>query len=204
MKCNEVQEMLPVYWDLSDSDARRIMVDHHVQHCEDCREEYQIWQESTELIRRSRDDMTGSDAGAISISGKVMERIYENEAWRIPIPNRLYAISYKMRRNCTAVIAFCLALFMFGFLFSLVYNDASHKDASAESISFGLQPVASVHAEGSTSIKNVNLVASLTPQDPFMLKVGPIQTYPDYLLALSLLGLVSTLLIMNWLSRTKI
>jgi hypothetical protein len=36
-----------------------------------------------------------------------------------------------------------------------------------------------------------------------MIRMGPIRSYPDYMVVLSLLGLTATLLIMNWLSRTR-
>ena len=44
-------------------------------------------------------------------------------------------------------------------------------------------------------------VASISA--PTIFRMGPIQTYTDYLLALSILGFVFTLLIMNWLSRIR-
>jgi hypothetical protein len=46
-------------------------------------------------------------------------------------------------------------------------------------------------------------VATASIKEPSMIRMGPIRTYPDYFVVLSLLGLTSTLLIMNWLSRTK-
>jgi hypothetical protein len=205
MKCTEVQELLPVYWDLTETDERRLEADLHIQGCAMCREEFEMWRESTELIRSTIIEVKRSEADfelPSTLSNQVMQRIYKEEPWRTPVTERLYHFSYSLRRNLTAAISFCLALFMFSFLYSVVYNEPVN-EAATESIAFGLQPVAAVASDKGSSIQAVQLTASIRPQEPFMLKDGLIQSTPDYLLVLSLLGLISTLLVMNWLGRTK-
>jgi hypothetical protein len=209
MKCSDIQELFGVYWDLPNDDLRRVAVDKHVKHCASCAEEFQIWEESTILIRNiaEHDDMPEYTP---PISQKVMNRIYEDESWRIPVPDRIYAISFKQRRNLTVVIAACLALFVFSFLFSIVYQGSPEATMQADSSIFQLQaPQALPTATVKASMNGHNMksaVASLNPTfvDPLGFNVGLIHSYPHYLLVLSLLGLTCTMLIMNWLSRTKV
>jgi hypothetical protein len=209
MKCIEIQELFGLYWDLPNDDLRRQAVDKHIESCPECAEEFQIWKESKELIRCAAEE---EDAyiGTPQISNLVMKRIYQDESWRIPVPDRYYSISYKMRRNLTAVVAFCLALFMFSFLFSLVYEDKSDSTvAFSDSSVFGLQAPHTITASAKSGSMDGHImttaVASLNQQiiEPVKFHVGPIDSYSHYLLVISILGLTSTMLIMNWLSRTK-
>jgi predicted anti-sigma-YlaC factor YlaD len=208
MKCDEIQELLGAYWDLPEHDLRRRRVDEHIKHCEGCAAEFQMWQESTELIKSAAEE-NDPYVGSTPISRSVMNRIYEDESWRVPVTDRMYAFSFKLRRNMTAVIAFCLALFIFSFIYSI--NTGQRGEAvvaTADSSVIGRMSDPVVVAGSKAESMNVrtmpSAVASLKGfSEPFMYQVGPIHTYKDYLLFLSLLGLTCTLLIMNWLSRTR-
>ncbi|NRF89725.1 zf-HC2 domain-containing protein [Paenibacillus frigoriresistens] len=208
MKCSEIQELFGVYWDLPNDDLRRAAVDEHILTCAECAEEFQIWEESTILIRTAAIESELSDYEPM-VSGKVMNRIYENESWRIPVSERMYAISYTLRRNLTAVIAFCLALFVFSFLFAIVYDGTPQSSiATADNSLFDLQAPQALKSSGMESMnghKMGDAVASLNPSfmEPLRFHVGPIHSYPHYLLVVSILGLIATIIIMNWLSRTK-
>jgi hypothetical protein len=208
MKCSDIQELFGVYWDLPNDDLRRAAVDEHIATCAECAEEFQIWEESTILIRTAAIESELPDFEPM-VSGKVMNRIYENESWRIPVSERMYAISYKLRRNLTAVIAFCLALFVFSFLFAIVYDGTPQSTiASADNSLFDLQAPQALKSSSTESMnghKMVDAVASLNPSfmEPLRFHVGPIHSYPHYLLVISILGLIATIIIMNWLSRTK-
>lgn len=208
MKCSEIQELFGVYWDLPNDDLRRAAVDKHLETCDSCEEEFQIWEESMILIRTAATDEELTDFEPV-VSTKVMSRIYEDESWRIPVSERMYAISYKLRRNLTAVIAFCLALFVFSFLFAIVYDGSPQSTmASADNSLYDLEAPQALKSSGTESLNGHKLgdaVASLNPSfmEPLRFHVGPIHSYPHYLLVVSLLGLVATIIIMNWLSRTK-
>lgn len=200
MKCQDVQEWLGAYWDLPEHDDRRQAVDEHIRHCASCREEFEIWEESTELIRNT----VGSVDRRIEyvpVSSQVMSRIYADESWRIPVPQRLYAFSYKMRRNMTAVVALCMTLFVFGFVMSIMGVGAEDKSPR-----YGMKPVASVTMDVQTLSGKAKAlpVATASLKDPYMVKMGPFRSVPDYMVVVSLLGLTGTILIMNWLSRTKV
>jgi hypothetical protein len=194
-----------VYWDLPDTDIRRLEADRHILECDACREEFDIWRESTELIRTSILESKREEAGHETktvMSQRVMDRIYQEDPWRTPVTERIYSFSFALRRKLTAAISFCIALFIFSFLYSLLSSKPVN-DGSTESITFGLQPVAEAVSDKGSTIQAIQMTASIRPQEPFMLKSGLIYSTPDYLLVLSLLGLISTLLIMNWLGRTR-
>ncbi|GAA3405132.1 anti-sigma factor family protein [Paenibacillus hodogayensis] len=199
MKCHDVQEWLGAYWDLPEDDDRRRAVDEHIGQCPTCREEFEIWEESTDLIRNS---VVGLDRQVeyVPVSAQVMNRIYADESWRIPVPNKLYAFSYKLRRNLTAVVALCMTLFVFGFVLSAMGVGGGEKTPK-----YGLKPVASATNEvHNVAVKAKNLpTATASLKDPYMVTMGPIRSVPDYMVVVSLLGLTGTILIMNWLSRTK-
>ncbi|MEF3301784.1 anti-sigma factor family protein [Paenibacillus sp. GYB003] len=199
MKCQEVQEWLGAYWDLPENDERRRAVDEHIGQCPSCREEFDIWNESMELIRDTAKSVDERIHYA-PVSTQVMNRIYTDESWRLPVPSKLYAFSYKMRRNLTAVVALCMTLFVFGFVWSVMGGGASDNTPK-----YGLKPVAAVTADtGGVSGKSKPLpVATASLKDPYMVTVGPIRSVPDYMVVVSMLGLTGTILIMNWLSRTK-
>ncbi len=203
MNCEKVQEMLGTYWDLPEDDADRIAVDAHLETCVDCSEEFNIWRESMSLIHTSAIRLL--DPVKINkIRNNVMDRIYSDEAWRIPIPDRVYSISYKLRMKMTVIIASCLAVFMIGFVYSILSEDSLSLEGDNLS---GLFPAASALGDGNIdspkSSGTFKFVPVASVSDPFFLTVNPIQSFPDYLLAISLLGLFCALLIMNWLSRIR-
>lgn len=199
MKCQDVQEGLGTYWDLPAFDERRQAVDAHIRQCAACREEFEIWEESMQLIRTTVVDAP-EDRSPLPVSKRVMERIYTDEAWRMPVPQRLHVFSYKWKRNVSAVIALCMTLFIFGFVFSV--SGIGSDDLTTR---YGLKPVATVSADlQSSPIKSKLLpVATASLKDPHMVSVGPYRTVPDYMIIVSLLGMCGTILIMNWLTRTK-
>ncbi|TDF99361.1 anti-sigma factor family protein [Paenibacillus piri] len=208
MKCEDIQELFGVYWDLPEHDLKKQRVDEHIEHCASCRAEFELWLESTELIKSAA--VAGDlDDSPTPISSSVMKRIYEDEGWRVPVADRLYSISYKLRRNVTAAIAFCLALFMFSFIYSITHQQGPGEyAASADSSVFGRIGDPVVVAGSKPESMNVHTMPSAVASlkgfnEPFMYQVGPFHTYQDYMLFISLFGLTCTLLILNWLSRTK-
>jgi len=208
MKCDDIQELFGVYWDLPEHDLKRRRVDEHIMYCSSCAAEFEMWRESTELIQ-SASEAVDIGEERTPISRSVMERIYQDESWRVPVTDRKYAITYRFRRNISAAIAVCLALFIFSFVFSITHQPTVETAAASNSSSiFGRmeEPV----AVGGSKTESMNVhsmpsaVASLKGfSEPFMYQAGPIHTVKDYMIFVSLLGLTSTLLVMNWLSRTK-
>lgn len=205
MKCTDIQDMLAEYWDLPEKDERRQVVDAHLESCEACMEEFTIWEESTQLIKDTVGTMETIPQYE-PMSTQVMKRIYDGEKWRMPVADKIYSISFALRRNVTIAIAFCMSLFLVGLLLAIFQTSPGSNTYSAESNAiYGLKPVAVANGSpDSTKSKQMAVsIATASIKEPTLIRMGPIRTYPDYFVILSLLGLTSTLLIMNWLSRTK-
>lgn len=204
MKCEEIQELFGIYFDLPEDDERRAMLDEHVLTCDSCREEFRIWEESADLIRLAQEEPEPVFYTSPPVTDQVMKRIYNSEGWRTPVSDRIYSIPYKLRRNLIGIIAFCLALFMFSFVHTLVNGRGDTNEVSDH---YGINQAAKATANPAASLNVHSMtrttLASVGPTIIDPVKIGPIRTIPDYLLSLSLLGLISTLLIMNWLSRTR-
>lgn len=200
MNCGEISERLSEYWDMPEDNELRESVDRHIIECSACREEFEMWQESAELIQSTRDEETNGLFGH-AVSSNVMARIYKDESWRLPVAFRTYTFSVRVRRNIMACVAMCLAIFVVSFMYSFgtgTTGDADYADftgiietAHAKSTDLG----------GKSSVLDGIQVASISA--PSILTVGPIQSYTDYLLATSIIGFVITLLLMNWLSRLR-
>ena len=199
MKCNEIQELFGDYFDLPEHDETRQAVNLHLATCPECAAELQMWEESLTLIRNTHVEDV-NPAKMAPISNKVMDRIYATESWRMPVANRIYSIPYRLRRNLTAMIAFCLALFLISFLY------AATNDGVKEATPHGFIPAASASGSGHPTSMAVATMSNTTLASTTLikpLKIGMLKSSPDYYLAMSLFGMIATLLIMNWLSRTR-
>jgi hypothetical protein len=200
MNCQEAQERLENYWNLDEQDPDRIELEAHLLDCESCAEELQLWEESESLIR-NYSERAFEQAPLDHVSKGVMDRIYAEQSWLMPVSNRSYHFTPFFRRNVAAAIACCLAMFVCGF-FYLIHGTAS--DSASAQIAKVTGLIETANATSDVSVISADFyqdvpVASIS--DPLMLKVVP--TIPQYWIALSLLGMIMTLLILNWLSRTK-
>ncbi|WP_058303849.1 anti-sigma factor family protein [Gorillibacterium timonense] len=205
MNCSQAEEMLGVYFDLPEGDSRRAEVEEHIRECPACAEEFHLWEESSSLIQSGAllDEMEPLPE---SVSSQVMARIYQDESWRIPASERTYSMPYKTRRNLFAVIALCLALFSVSFYYSLSHPPRAEQAAPAEhSALFGFHQTASYSPDDRTDVDTLSKSAVASSNSFFIepAKLGPIREAPNYWLAVSLMGLMSTLLTMNWFARTK-
>jgi hypothetical protein len=202
MNCQDMNERLAEYWDLPEDSELRAEIDRHVAGCASCREEFELWQSSAELIQSVRwSEEPPAQASEHPIAGQVMQRIYASENWRLPLAFRHYTFSWRVRRNIMACIAMCLTIFIVSFMYSLVTGGAEEAGGSGFA---GILETA--HAKGGSDSSHPAMfdnipVASISA--PSILKVGPIETYPDYLLITSIVGFICMLLLMNWLSRLR-
>ncbi|UVI32408.1 anti-sigma factor family protein [Paenibacillus spongiae] len=199
MKCLDVQQSFGVYWDLPEDDSERQAVDDHLLTCTECRNEFRIWEESEQLIRRfsEYEDISGP---VDHLNREVMDRIYAEQSWFMPVQSRSYQFTKSFRRNTAAIIASCMAMFICGLFFLLL---GSNDPGSIEVRKLtGLLETA--NAASDTSLIGNDFYADVpvaSISDPIVLNVVP--TVPEYWIALSLLGMVMTLLILNWLARTR-
>jgi hypothetical protein len=209
MKCHEAQQAFGTYWDLVDDDSRKAAVNQHLLSCPNCSEEFHIWEESMHLIRsatKQKEDSSVPD----SISGKVMQRIYQEDTWRVPIQNRVYRFSDKLRSRLVLSIAICLSLFLYSLIFAIVGNDAMELETASSDI-FDIQVPQEHLATNISNEKSMDghemgtAVASLSTSfiEPLRFQIGSMQSSPQYMLVLSFLGLVYCFLIMSWFLRTR-
>ncbi|WP_274364525.1 anti-sigma factor family protein [Paenibacillus thermotolerans] len=203
MKCNEIREMFGDYWDLPENDWNRIRVDEHIKRCGECAAEFKVWQESVELIQSSAvfvpDESLPNTEGVMS--RKVMDRIYADETWRIPVASRIYSIPQRLRVRFTAIIACCLALFVCGFLYQIV----TPGDALSSRPTSGVISVGSLGGDEDNefAIEGFGEVEIASIGDPVVLAIPSVDSYPDLMLVLSFLGFVCALLTLNWFSRLQ-
>ncbi|WP_308639155.1 anti-sigma factor family protein [Paenibacillus silvisoli] len=199
MKCVEVQQSFGVYWDLPEDDRERKSVNEHLLTCESCREEFRIWEESEQLIKFFSDP--SNDIGPIDhMNTGVMDRIYAEQSWYMPIPERSYRFTKTFRRNVTAIIACCMAMFVCG----LFYVLKGMGDSSSVEVAKLTGLLETANAASDSTVISADFYADVpvaSISDPIVLNIVP--TVPQYYVALSLLGIIITLLILNWFSRTR-
>lgn len=203
MKCDDVQDKFCEYWDLPEQSPERRAVDDHLLACESCAEQFRLWEESERLIRdfSVQEEVIGP---VDHLNRGVMERIYAEQSWLRPIAHKSYHFSHSFRRN-TAILTACLmAIFMSALLFFAFQNHTAETASSTEKVHQLTGLIETANASSDSTLITAKFsteipVASIS--DPFVLQVVP--TYPQYWIALSLLGIIMTLLILNWLSRTR-
>lgn len=200
MKCAEVQDKFALYWDMPEDDPDRIEMEAHLLDCQECAELFGVWEESELLIREySEESLPIGPSDHVRRS--VMDRIYAEQSWFMPVPSKSYQFSKSFRRNIAILIAACMAMFACAFfVFVFDYREAPTK-AEMQAMT-GL--IDTVNASGDAKMWTAGFYAEVpvaSISDPFVLQVVP--TFPQYYVALSLLGLVMALLILNWLSRTR-
>lgn len=200
MKCIDAHTIFGQYWELSEDDAERGALDRHLMECESCAEQFRLWEESEELIRilSEEEDFIGP---AEHVNRGVMERIYAEQSWLMPVSHKSYHFSRSFRRNIAIVIAACLAMFASAFFVFVFDQDGGTQQAQIAELS-GL--IETANASGDAMKINAGFYAEVpvaSISDPFVLQIVP--SFPQYYVALSLLGIIMTLLILNWLSRTR-
>ncbi|MCU6708341.1 zf-HC2 domain-containing protein [Paenibacillus sp. J5C_2022] len=199
MKCTEAQQRLSEYWDLKEDDEERAAVDSHLTHCAACREEFEIWEASRRLIQDSsvHAETFGSLEG---MNRNVMERIYASTSL-MSVPTKSYKFTKAFKRNISIVIAACMAMFACA-LFVFVFDGKDAEQPVKLSELSGLMETANASTAG--AVVKASLYAEIpvaSISDPVVLEVVP--AFPHYYIALSLIGLILCLLVLNWLARTR-
>lgn len=203
MNCKQVDELLHTYWQLDEENPLRIEIEAHLFDCEQCAANLDLEPIAFPVLEDEEQLLSSSNAlhSSAHISENVMKRIYEEEAWYMPITSKRYQFTKSFRRNVALIIASCLAMFSIA-LFMFIFN--YYKDTSAIPTAkvSGLVDVANASTSGGvyTAIYTSSIpVASIS--DPIVMQVVP--TFPQYYVALSFVGIVMTLLVMGWFTRTR-
>ncbi|EXX91292.1 hypothetical protein BG53_03735 [Paenibacillus darwinianus] len=200
MKCEEAQELFGVYWDLPEKDPEREVLEKHLLHCEPCAEEFRMWEESESMIRNLTTEQP-SIGPVDHVNRGVMNRIYAEDNWFMPVKERTYQFTGAFRRKLAAVIACCLAMFSSAFFYLVFGRPADSSAVEVEKLT-GLLDTANASSQtAAISLDFYQDIPVASISDPLVLQVVP--TVPQYWVALSLLGMIMTLLTINWISRTR-
>ncbi|MBH5317942.1 hypothetical protein I6N90_09010 [Paenibacillus sp. GSMTC-2017] len=200
MNCESAVLRFSDYAEMSDDDNEKMLLEEHLLECEDCAQQFEFWQESELLIRQYSNE-SAHIGPSDHVNRTVMERIYMEQSWYMPIASKSYQFSKSFRRNVAILIAGCMAMFACAFFIFLFEN----KEVSSEEEMKQLTGIFdAVNASGDSHVLSAGYHAEIpvaSISDPFVLTVVP--SFPQYYVALSLLGLVMALLMLNWLSRTR-
>ncbi|MGZ9584054.1 zf-HC2 domain-containing protein [Paenibacillus marinisediminis] len=202
MECAEALDWISEYADMPADDPLRQEIERHLQDCESCTEQYNVWNVSEQWD----EDMTDWSLRAIDWDNEVpahqfrpedvMERIYNDIPWFTPAHRRGNRMSPRMRNIFAGIVSFCLAVFLSGLLaLAVTAEQPMAKPAT------GIVPtvvVGSVESE----VSSIEMeLPDFGANDPVLLDVVP--TVPQYWIALSLFGISLALLLLNWLTRAK-
>ncbi|CAM3944533.1 zf-HC2 domain-containing protein [Cohnella lubricantis] len=198
-ECGLIQERFVDYWEGAADSADRRWIKDHIAVCPNCAEEFRLWEESTKLIRsiQMNDELDVDEAALHAVNRQVMQRIYADQQWSVPLARRSYSFSRAFRLRIGGLLAAIMAIFLSGLLYFTM--DRMH---SSQASSTGIMEAAGAFHSGSSSSSQLFVevpVASLS--DPIVLRASA--TMPEYWIALSLLGVMMTLLIMNWFTRVR-
>jgi len=198
MKCEEASEWISVYRELPESSQERLAVDEHIAQCPECAEQFRWWDESADLISQLpiMDETGISDWQSDSLSRDVMNRIYTEQSWYMPAVRKTYAFTQGFRMKIALLLSGLFAVFGCAFLYT-AWNRLSGGDNHA----VGVMETANAFAVGDGAVAQTVVVPVASLSDPIVLHVSP--TMPEYWVALSLLGMIMMLLILNWFSRVR-
>lgn len=201
MNCKQVDELLSNYWQLDEEDPLRIEMEAHMFECPHCAAKLDLESAAFPILDYDEPTASYTTEQTQSITSTVMERIYEEESWFMPISTKRYQFTKSFRRNVSIIIASCLAMFSLA-LFIVIYDYYETTSTVPHAKVSGLVDVANAAL---TNTVHTSLYSSSIPvasiSEPIVMQVVP--TFPQYYVALSFVGIVLTLLVMSWFTRTR-
>jgi hypothetical protein len=207
MKCQPIQKLFAIYSELSTHDARKIMMDQHMASCSRCANKWMMWDQTMSLVRAS-DYSDQVYSSSDRISQNVMERIYQVESWRTPVPQRTYVLSHRWQTRLSILFSVAMVLCIITFISSIMMESPMKLEQVSMDI-FALhspQEHEMVVFEKSTDGKELlSAVAGVSQSfiEPLQFQPVPLHTSPSFLFVISLLGLIISSLFLNWYIRIK-
>lgn len=201
MNCDQAQQWFGLVWDLPENDPERLAFEAHLAECERCAEEFRIWEESETMLRRLQIADAGDDPDE-RVNRSVMERIYREDFWLMPVKDRTYRWSDSFRRGVAAAMSLCLAMFVCAFVYMAVGGtEKPTADEQIARLTGVIDTVSTIDGAAPISIDFYQDMPVASISGPVVLSAVP--TYPHYWIALSILGMIMTLLTINWFTRTR-
>ncbi|WP_028593546.1 hypothetical protein [Paenibacillus assamensis] len=201
MKCAEALEWISVYSDMPEDDPQRLSIQSHLSVCEGCAEEYLIWAASEAWT----DDLVESSLAEAEINGPitfdsslVMDRIYSEQEWLMPVHRRSHVMSLKMRNILVGVMSFCIVVFMSSLIVMAVYPNKAETGPSDQS---GIIPTAIAGSNSTELDITIGDVPYSETSEPLILQVVP--TIPEYWIVYSLVGIIIASLLYHYLARMR-
>lgn len=203
MKCHEIAHYLNSYSLMDEDDEMRIEIEAHLLDCEYCRCKLGIDDTSLPFsqIELEHHFEQPNDISVAQVRKTVMDRIYAEELWYMPVATKSYKLSPVFRRNISIIIACCLAMLSVA-MFIFVFDNRNESKQTVSAPSSGIVDIATATNDAmvTTAIyKGQFPLANLS--EPFVMQVVP--TFPQYYVALSLLGIMMTIFVIKWFSRSK-
>ncbi|KOR88794.1 anti-sigma factor family protein [Paenibacillus solani] len=199
MTCDEAQELMETVWDLPDNDLRRQRLMAHVQTCQSCAVEYEMWTDSQNMLHELEHEIPDLDAE--QINRNVMDRIYRDFPWLVEETSKSRAVSRVFRKRLTLMIAGFLALFVCSVVYFAVTG--SQPDSVPEAVTTGIMPTGMADTPQGIKIKDDYKIPKTNSGiiDPFVVDMNP--TQPEYWMILSLLGIGFALFFLARLNRVR-
>lgn len=113
MNCNDAQELFALVWDLPENHPQRIAFHAHLAGCEDCSEQFEVWEEAQILLHSIPIPVTEQQAERVNRN--VMDRIYAESPWLLPEEAKVNRFSAAIRKHMSLWIAAFLAIFYAAF-----------------------------------------------------------------------------------------
>ncbi|KKO51943.1 anti-sigma factor [Paenibacillus sp. DMB20] len=199
MNCEEAQELMERVWNLPDNDPKHVSLKQHIETCPSCAMEYEMWEDSMNMVHELRVDPP--DVRAEAINRNVMDRIYRDFPWLVEENEKGRAVGRMFRKRLILWISGFAALFGSSFLYFAVRGNT--KGTQPEAPATGILPTGVAgNGQAATDGLHYNI-----PQpgsgiiDPLVVGMDPSQ--PQYWMVLSVLGVGLALLFLMRLNKAS-
>ncbi|RAI91251.1 hypothetical protein DET54_112116 [Paenibacillus pabuli] len=201
MNCNEAQELFALVWDLPEAHPQRIAFDAHLAGCEDCSQQFEVWEEAQILLHSIPVPVTEQQAERVNRN--VMERIYAESPWLLPEEAKVNRFSAVIRKHMSLWIAAFLAIFLCSFLYMAMFKPDVTEAEQTSVVSTGILETGVAGSEPTSSgLYKYNMTGADRGSiiEPFVVSMGP--AYPQYWMALSLLAIGMALFSLGRMHRS--
>lgn len=209
MECELSQKLMASYWDLSIHDSRKSMIDRHILTCQTCASKFQIWKKTISLVRTSQmREEAQPEPHQYKISSMVMQRIYQAESWRRPVPDKQYVMSSQRKSSIISIILTAFMICLISFFLSAINGSPLNLVDSSDDIFNIHAPQTHPVAVYEESVDGTNLVSAVAGVSESLIEPRSYtsviaHTSLSYLFIVSLFGLIFNSLLLNWFIRIR-
>lgn len=201
MNCNEAQELFALVWDLPEAHPQRNAFHAHLAGCEDCSQQFEVWEEAQILLHSIPVPVTEQQAERVNRN--VMDRIYAESPWLLPEEAKVNRFSAVIRKHMSLWIAAFLAIFLCSFLYMAMFKPDVTEAEQTSVVSTGILETGVAGSEPTSSgLYKYNMTGADRGSiiEPFVVSMGP--AYPQYWMALSLLAIGMALFSLGRMHRS--